>query len=402
MRYREMPFTIYPRRRKHGWVWLYRTYGESGRRLPERSTGIGYSDERDRERTRRRAEAYCWKLHSADELIPKRYPTLREYAESRNWWVWGKCHYIEIRNERAPEGKLAVTPGYASNASQMLRDHILPYLGDLPLDRLDPEILERWMLDLTRAPKKLSNKRVNNVASVLRVMLREAKRLRVIPSNPFDDVHELGVARSETGVITLEEFRSVFDPRTWSDHWKEHVYYAASLTAAVTAMRQSEVIGVIAPNVHDTHIVVDKQWSNRLRERVATKGKSTRYVPIPAFVHRELAPHLEHGGFVFSFQSGDYPINQNRLAEAFYAALASAGISAEAREARRLKFHSLRHFANTYFRGAGVLDAKIRAVTEHSTAAMTDHYTHFSLEDYRDILEAQRSLGSWEGTTPDS
>ena len=184
MRYRESPFTLYPRRRKRGWVWLYRTYDASGRRLPERSTGIGYTDEKDRERTRRRAEACCWKLHATGELVPKRYPTLREWTIARHWWVWDRCHYIEIRNERAAEGRQAITPGYADNARQMLRDHILPYLGDLPLDQIEPGILERWMLDLTRKPKELSNKRVNNVASVLRVMLREAKRLRVISCSP--------------------------------------------------------------------------------------------------------------------------------------------------------------------------------------------------------------------------
>jgi len=230
---------------------------------------------------------------------------------------------------------------------------------------------------------------------VFRVMLREAKRLRILPSNPFDDVHELGTSRSDRGTITLDEFRSIFDPRTWGDHWKEHVYYAASLTAAVTAMRQSEVVGMITSNVESTHIVVDAQWSIGQRQRVPTKGKSTRYVPIPAFLYSELERHLRHGGFVFSFQDGEYPISANRLAEAFYSAMESSGIPPEARKARNITFHSLRHFANTYLRSAGVLDAKIRSVTEHKTQEMTEHYTRFSIEDYRDIADAQKQLGEW-------
>ena len=46
-------------------------------------------------------------------------------------------------------------------------------------------------------------------------------------------------------------------------------------------------------------------------------------------------------------------------------------------KARRVSFHSWRHFANTYFRSQGIHDSKVQAVTGHKTQEMTELYTHY-------------------------
>jgi hypothetical protein len=38
-------------------------------------------------------------------------------------------------------------------------------------------------------------------------------------------------------------------------------------------------------------------------------------------------------------------------------------------------------------------DAILRQLTGHSTEAMTDHYSHFRLEDFKPIVEIEESLG---------
>ena len=49
-------------------------------------------------------------------------------------------------------------------------------------------------------------------------------------------------------------------------------------------------------------------------------------------------------------------------------------------------------FCNTYFRDAGVPDSKIREVTRHETAEMTEHYTSFNLDSFKEVIQAQDSL----------
>ena len=48
-------------------------------------------------------------------------------------------------------------------------------------------------------------------------------------------------------------------------------------------------------------------------------------------------------------------------------------------------------------------DAKVRQITRHETATMTEHYSDFHLEDFREVAEAQESLGRLlleKGETP--
>jgi integrase len=68
------------------------------------------------------------------------------------------------------------------------------------------------------------------------------------------------------------------------------------------------------------------------------------------------------------------------------------GITAEERTRRVLSFHSWRAFANTYMRAAGISGEKVRQLTRHATAEMTEHYSAFRLEDFKDIAAAQEQL----------
>ena len=46
------------------------------------------------------------------------------------------------------------------------------------------------------------------------------------------------------------------------------------------------------------------------------------------------------------------------------------------------------------FDAAGIADAKIQAITRHKTKEMTDHYTGFRLEHFKDVYEAQTDMGT--------
>ena len=69
------------------------------------------------------------------------------------------------------------------------------------------------------------------------------------------------------------------------------------------------------------------------------------------------------------------------------------GITEHERVERNLIFHSWRHFFNTYLRSRGVPDAKIQAITGHRTQELTEHYTKFGLEHYKDVYDAQDGFG---------
>ena len=74
-----------------------------------------------------------------------------------------------------------------------------------------------------------------------------------------------------------------------------------------------------------------------------------------------------------------------------YDALYSIEITEEERIERNLSFHSWRHFFNSFFR-TKIPDVKLMKLTGHKSTKMADHYTHFRLEDFQDVLEIQEGM----------
>ncbi|MDR0909023.1 MAG: site-specific integrase, partial [Spirochaetaceae bacterium] len=62
------------------------------------------------------------------------------------------------------------------------------------------------------------------------------------------------------------------------------------------------------------------------------------------------------------------------------------------RRRRKLTPHAWRHFLNTMLRSNGVSDAKIQTITGHSSAAMTDYYTDFRVDDLQEVKGVQSIL----------
>ena len=97
-------------------------------------------------------------------------------------------------------------------------------------------------------------------------------------------------------------------------------------------------------------------------------------------------------GFIFSLDFGEKPYPETFVLKELYSALEKIGISKEEREKRNITFHSYRHFFNTYCRANNVTDDKVRAVTGHKTQAMVDNYTHFNINDFKEILDVQETI----------
>jgi hypothetical protein len=67
-----------------------------------------------------------------------------------------------------------------------LVNHVLPTFNDLKLEDITVPSIESWMDALLDSG--LSPKRVNNITSCMRVMLKEAKRQGLLQRDPFDVV----------------------------------------------------------------------------------------------------------------------------------------------------------------------------------------------------------------------
>ncbi len=80
----------------------------------------------------------------------------------------------------------------------------------------------------------------------------------------------------------------------------------------------------------------------------------------------------------------------------FNKALENIGIPDTERRERNISFHSWRHFFNTLCRVGMVPDSKLQRITGHHTQKMTEHYTHYKIKDFKDVMQIQEEIFSAE------
>jgi integrase len=389
------PFTVLPRRMPSGEVvWYYRARLEDGRRSTAWSTG---------QATRSAARAHCRMLEKDGKLIQAPSWGLKKLGLAlrvapvtfgdlaKDFWTWNPpSPYIDARLKFSDPDKPAISERYAHDCARIVANHLLPTFGRRHLAEITPQEIESFSLRIRDAG--LSGKRVNNVISCLRTVLSEAYRAGTLPWDPGkkDIIRAMGSATRQRGILTRAEVRALFAEDAIETAWKGHTLYrAVNAVAAISGMRQGEILAVRDQDIRDHFIVVSHSWTIGYGLG-PTKTRQTRIVPISEPVMAMVRPFMGSGGFVFSMTRGETPCTGNRCTEALYAALDSIGVSD--REARNVTFHSWRHWWNSTLRAKGVADALVKEITGHATQAMTEHYTNFKIEHFAPVVAVQEGV----------
>ena len=307
---------------------------------------------------------------------------------STNFWVWDKCSYLESQRLR---GKI-LTRKYADNQRTYLVNHILPVFRGMKLGNIKPFHIEKWLRDLVKEGR-LSGATINHCYGSLRIMFREANRQQLITTSPMDSLRPVIYRAPERVILTLEEAKAILDETRINEFWPDEITYTASLLAATTGMRQGEVLALRIEDIHEGYITIAHSWDHRYGLG-STKTRKIREIPLTSkamkWLTRIVAGRQE--GFIFSLDGGGRPIYYRILTKALYKAFEKIGITKSERLRRHLNFHAWRHFFNSIMRGK-IPDPLLRQLTGHSTEQMTEHYSHFRLEDFKPVVAIQENLG---------
>ena len=380
----KQPFTLIRRARKNGRpIWYYRTYDEYGRRTTARSTG---------HTNKAAAQHYVTELLKAG--LHTRDPIrFGDYAEP--WWDWERCTYIESKIARGSR----ISRGHAANQRHLLERYVLPDFGRHMLDAITPAMIERWVVGL-KQESGLSAASINRALNCLKVMLKQAVVRGLLMSSPAQYIARLPEPRRKRSLLSVKEVRALLDEASLEPIWDGDVrHYTLSLVAASTGMRLGECLGLPRRCVHQGYVAITQSWKqgSGLLDP-APKWGSERIAPVPTRTQHwlgelmALSPYQEPADLVFFGVSGQRPLSHKAAADALYAALVRSGIGEGERRSRGLTFHGWRHWFNSHMRAAAVSDAKLRRVTGHKTGVMTEHYTHFALEQLSDVAAAQEEL----------
>jgi integrase len=357
-------------------VVYYYAWDENNKRRGGYSTG---------QATITAAKLHCDRLLREGKLIPNSdfMPTFAEYAQG--WWEWETCAYLKKRRKRA-----SLTQAYADNNRKNLKNQLIPYFGDMPLNKITKDDVENWFDDMIE--RDYQNTTINGWFGTLKTMLIEAVERRLIPKDPTDRMQRLINDRKEIKIITPDEFGKLF-VGDWRRVWdNDHISYTANKLAALTGMRASEVLGLKGCFVYGDHIYLCKQFDEYGYRDTKTKDKHS--IPLPENLINDLLElkRMNGEGFVFSLDGGATPICRRTMYDDFHRALKNIGMSEDEITERHLHLHGWRHFFNTELLKGGLTIPQAQAVTGHKSERMTEWYFHFDATDFVKAKQVQEAL----------
>jgi integrase len=244
--------------------------------------------------------------------------------------------------------------------------HILPHLGNVAMDDLSVEHVQRWLTTLTE--KGLAPATVRKYKESFGYAMKRAVAERRIQWNPVEHAETVKGKSAERNPWSADETRAFLTASRPSRCWIAYV------VAAHTGLRVSEIC-----TLKWDHIDFEKGLVNVPGTKTEA---SANVLPLPRPVSEALkarkAMQQPPSPYVLPNAKGK-PLAPETVSHEFVRDVRSAGL-------RQITFHDLRHGAATLLHGAGVHPEVIQKVLRHKTRRMTAHYTHFDIERMREAL----------------
>lgn len=291
----------------------------------------------------------------------------------------------------------------------IVKNHLIPSVGRIPLERLRPSDVEEMLAikqtrPRTAHPKRpgeagqqlqpLSPRMAQYVRAVLRKALRAAIKDGLVARNVAAETEPPKVERFEAHPLTSDESRRLLEAAAGD------TLEACYRLALQLGLRQGEVLGLRWEDVDlDAGVVHVRRQLQRIDGRlmlVDLKTKaSRRSLPLPASVSAALHSQRDRQAaagiaalptaFVFTSPSGQ-PVDPRNTLARFQRLLQRAGLP-------RRRFHDLRHTFGTQLAASGTVQPRdLMELMGHSQISVTMGYYVTSLPESRrraiDQLEA--------------
>ena len=278
----------------------------------------------------------------------------------------------------------------------LLRLHILPHLGGLPLNGIRESTVRRWRSDLLASG--VGAPTVAKAYRVLRAVLYTAVDDDLIRRNPC---HIKGAGEDtapERPILTIPEVYAVADAI-------EPRYRALVLLGTFASMRLGELAALrrAAVDLEAAIVTVSRSLAELKGGRLVTKkpksAAGVRRVALPEAVLPDLRWHLDRfaepgpQGLVFVGPRGG-PLRRHGFRKRWMRALADAGV-------QPVHFHDLRHTGNTLAAATGASTRELMTRMGQSSSRAALIYQHATSERDRliadainlQVMRAQRSPG---------
>ncbi|MFP5308242.1 MAG: tyrosine-type recombinase/integrase [Actinomycetes bacterium] len=276
------------------------------------------------------------------------------------------CKYASSCQSQRAYGPTRRTPcPICATSKSIVRRHLVPAFGHLPLANLDPSSVQRWVNETAARDGSAA---VDTQVPILRAALASAVRRRMVPHNVATMVDLPSHAAKRMTFLEPDELRALLEheDREWARD--------AVLGLAFTGARFSELAALTPADVNLLHSTIDIY---------ATKTKTHRTIaiagPLRPVLERRLAAGHER---VFTTDSGAVLRAPNFRSRVWYPLCARAGVS-------DVRVHDLRHTCASWLIGSGANPVQVCAWLGHSKPTQTlDTYAHIFRTDMESLADS--------------
>lgn len=296
-------------------------------------------------------------------------------------------------------GKPRLRPNTAKGYWSVLSNHVIPEIGNVRLDKLQPSHLRRVYTRITSTPKNKDNPDAGYLTStyalnahrVLSAALKDAEREGLIGRNPANLMDAPRKAVTQLEALTVAEAIQVL--RLVVHAFETEPYDPAPVrwaTYLLTGARRGEVIGLEWDRITD---VIDLEWQLQRISDISTapsdyeyrhisnsmywvrpkSNRGKRVIPLVEPLRSMLEIHREKSapnryGLVFVSPDGN-PLDPDTESRAWPKALTASGITG-----KKVRLHDIRHTTVDLLLEAGVHEDVVSEIVGHSSRAVTRAY----------------------------
>ena len=275
---------------------------------------------------------------------------------------------------------------------KIIDNHIDPALGDVPLRKLTPMIIQEYYTE-TQRTSGLSSNTMRRHHDLLSSALRSAVRQDVIPASPMERVEPPRVRTAESYFYNNQELKLLYQKI------EGNILELAVKLAGSLGMRREEICGLKWENVDlQRHLVLIREartaYGATIVQKETKNRSSVRTLYLPDEVYLLLEQEQARQQQERCLQSPTYnptdhvildakgvPYSPNALSLAFTRFVKKNDLP-------RLTFHGLRHTFATIAscQGASLFD--IGKALGHSTPATTGRiYTHLVDRTHEELVQ---------------
>ena len=267
---------------------------------------------------------------------------------------------------RHAEHERRLKPSTIASYSSSVEAFFRPAFGDLPVEQVTTERVERWRASIMtgRSPRT-----VNRLTTELHGVFERARKVWKLAGNPVADVDKFPQRYSgDFEVYSPEEVMALVRA---ADSEQDGAIF---LTAAFTGLRLGELIALRWQDIDFAAETIRVRASFSYGALTAPKSGKVRSVPMVEAVAQALARlsgrerFMDDDDLVFPGIGGDH-LDGSALRRRYKDAIKSAGL-------RPIRFHDLRHcFGSLAINRASLVD--VQAWMGHADITTTMRYLHY-------------------------